>query len=100
MFTRQVTMKFKPTAPELTGIIENQILPVLRKQKGFRDEFAFLSQERLEGVSITLWDTKEDAEAYNHTGYPELLKSLSGSIEGIPTVKTFEVTNYTPQGRG
>jgi heme-degrading monooxygenase HmoA len=100
MFTRQVTMKFKPTAPELAGIIENQILPVLRKQKGFRDELAFLSQERLEGVSITLWDTKEDAENYNRVGYPELLKALSGSIEGTPTVKTFEVTNHTLQNRG
>jgi len=99
MFTRQVTMKFTKTAPELTSIIENKVLPVLRKQKGFRDEFALLSKERLEGVSITLWDTKEDAEAYNHTAYPELMESLKGSIEGTPTVKTFEVTNYTP-GRG
>lgn len=97
MFARQVTMKFKPTASEMTGIINNQVLPVLRKQKGFRDEIAFLSQERLEGVSITVWNTKEDAENYNREGYPELLKTLAGSIEGTPTVKTFETTNYNPQ---
>jgi len=36
MFTRHVIMQLKPnTASEFTHIIEREVLPLLRKQKGF-----------------------------------------------------------------
>ena len=96
MFGRQVTMKLKTnSATELTRIAEKEIVPMLRKQKGFRDETTFIAPERLEAVANSFWDTKEDAEAYNLTGYPEVLKTLSNVIEGTPTVKTFEYANST-----
>ena len=69
MFTRNVTMKLKPnTAPEFKGLVENEILPLLRKQQGFRDEFTFVAPERSEVLAISLWESKEDAEAYNRAG--------------------------------
>jgi len=80
---------------ELPRIIENEVLPLLRKQKGFRDEISFVSPERSLAVGISLWETKEDAEAYNRAGYPEVLKALSEIVEGTPTVETFEVANST-----
>ena len=96
MFGRQVTMKLKPnSAPELTRIAENQIIPILRKQKGFRDETTFIAPDRSEAIANSFWDTKEDAEQYNRTGYPEVLKTLSNVIDGTPTVKTFEFANST-----
>ena len=96
MFGRQVTMKLKPnSAPELTRIADNEIIPILRKQKGFRDETTFIAPERSEAVANSFWDTKEDAEAYNRTGYPEVLKTLSNVVEGTPTLATFELANST-----
>ena len=96
MFGRQVTMKLKAnSAPELTRIAENEIIPILRKHKGFRDETIFIAPERSEVIANSFWETKEDAEAYNRTGYPEVLKTLSNVIEGTPTVKTFEFANST-----
>ena len=96
MFTRHVTMKLKTnSASEFNRIIENEILPLLRKQKGFRDEITFIAPERSEAIGNSFWDTKEDAQAYSRTGYPELLKSLSKVVEGTPTVETFEVANST-----
>ena len=96
MFARHVTMKLKANSVvELPRIIESDVLPVLRKQKGFRDEIAFVSPERSLAVGISLWDTKEDAEAYNSAGYPEVLKTLSKVLEGTPTVETFDVANST-----
>ena len=96
MFGRQVTMKLKAnSAAELTRIADNEIIPILRKQKGFRDETTFIAPERSEAVANSFWDTKEDAEAYNRTGFPEVLKALSNVIEGTPTVKTFEFANST-----
>ena len=80
---------------ELPLIIENEVLPLLRKQKGLCDEISFVSPERSAAVSISLWDTREDAEAYNLIGYPEVLRTLSRVLEGTPTVSTFETVTST-----
>jgi hypothetical protein len=96
MFARHVTMKLKANSVvELPRIIENDVLPLLRKQKGFRDEISFVSPERSLAGGISLWDTNEYAEAYNRAEYPEVLKALSEVVEGTPTVETFEVANST-----
>jgi hypothetical protein len=96
MFGRQVTLKLKAnSATELTRLNDNEIIPMLRKQKGFRDETTFIAPERLEAVANSFWDTKEDAEAYNRAGYPDVLKTLSSVLDGTPTVKTFELANST-----
>jgi hypothetical protein len=96
MFGRQVTLKLKAdSAKELTRLIDNEIIPMLRKQKGFRDETIFIAPERSEAIANSFWDTKEDAEAYNRSGYPEVLKTLSSVLDGTPTVKTFEFANST-----
>ena len=96
MYTRHVTMKLKAnSAPNFAGVIENEILPLLRKQQGFRDEITFVAPERSEAVAISFWETKENAEAYNRTGYPEILKTLAKVVEGTPKVETFELSNST-----
>ena len=98
MFGRQVTLKLKTnSATELNRITESEILPILRKQKGFRDETTFIAPERLEAIANSFWDTKADAEAYDRTAYAEVLKSLSNVIDGTPSVKTFEFANSTLQ---
>jgi heme-degrading monooxygenase HmoA len=89
-------MKLKAnSAPEFARVIENEILPLLRKQQGFRDEITFVAPERSEAVAISFWETKENAEAYNRTGYPEILKTLAKVVEGTPKVETFELSNST-----
>ncbi len=96
MFGRQVTLKLKAnSATELSRIAEAEILPILRKQKGFRDETTFIAPERLEAIANGFWDTKADAEAYDRTAYADVLKILSNVIDGTPTVKTFEFANST-----
>ena len=98
MFGRQVTLKLKAnSATELNRIAEDEILPILRKQKGFRDETTFIAPERSEAIVNSFWDTKADAEAYGRTAYPEVLKTLSNVIDGTPTVKTFEFASSTLQ---
>ena len=99
MFGRQVTLKLKGnnSATELNRINDVEVLPILRKQKGFRDETTFIAPERSEAVANSFWDTKADAEAYDHTAYAEVLKTLSNVIDGTPTVKTFEFASSTRQ---
>lgn len=96
MFVRNVTMKLKAnSAPEFNRIIENEILPLLRKQTGFRDEITFVAPERSEAVAISFWETKENCETYNKTAYPELLKIVAKVVDGTPRVETFELSNST-----
>jgi len=96
MFTRNLTMKLKPnTAPEFNRLIENEILPLLRKQPGFRDCITFVAPERSEAVAVSFWETKENAENYTTMGYPEILKVVTKVLDGTPNVQTFEVSNST-----
>jgi len=96
MYTRNVSMKLKAnSAQEFTRTLENEVIPVLRKQKGFKDEITLVAPERNDAVAISFWDKKEDAEAYNREKYPEVLKTLSKVVEGIPKVESFDVANST-----
>jgi heme-degrading monooxygenase HmoA len=96
MYTRNVSMKLKANCtPEFTRTLENEVIPLLRKQKGFRDEVTLVAPERNEVVAISFWDKKEDAESYNREKYPEILKILSKVVEGTPKVESFEVANST-----
>ena len=63
MYTRNVSMRLKAnSAPEFTRTLENAVIPMLRKQKGFRDEVTLVAPERNEAIAISFWDKKEDAE--------------------------------------
>ena len=96
MYTRNVRIKLKGNcAPEFTRTLENEVIPVLRKQKGFRDEITLIAPERTEVLAISFWDRKEDAEAYGREKYPEILKILSKVVEGAPKVESFDVANST-----
>jgi quinol monooxygenase YgiN len=96
MFARIVAMQLKPNSrQEFTQAFESQIIPTLRKQQGFTDEMLFVDPGGLEVVAISLWGSKQDAEAYNRTTYPEVLKTLGKVIEPTPEVTTLEVAYST-----
>jgi len=89
-------MRLKPnTASEFSQTIEKRILPILRKQKGFRDEITFIAPGGMEAVGISLWDSREQADAYNSGSYPEVLRELNKLLEETPQVQTYDVANST-----
>jgi hypothetical protein len=96
MFARRVSFHLKPgRAAEFTQILDKNVIPVLRKQKGFQDEIAFVAQGGAEAVGISMWDLKENAETYGRGAYAGVLKTLEQVVEGTPRVKTYEVSNST-----
>jgi hypothetical protein len=96
MFARRVYMHLKPNSvAEFTQSLEKDILPLLRKQKGFRDEITFVGQGGTEAFAISLWDKAESAETYDRGTYPEVTKILARIIEGAPQVETYDVANST-----
>jgi hypothetical protein len=96
MFVRTVSMRLKPNSiSDFNRTLENEVLPVLRKQKGFQDELALIASSGAEALAISLWDQKENAEAYHRATYPEVQRILAKIIEGTPQVQTYEVSVST-----
>jgi hypothetical protein len=96
MFARNLHLQLKPNSvAEFTHVIEKEVIPLLRKQKGFQDEITFIDPNGTEAVGISLWDEKVDAEAYDRRAYPAVLKALAKVAEGTPEVRTYEVANST-----
>jgi len=62
---------------------------------GFRDEISLVASNGSEAVGISLWDRKEDAEAYSRTAYSEVQRFLSKVSDGTPQVQTYEVGSST-----
>jgi hypothetical protein len=82
-------------ARDFTTTFENEILPLLRKQNGFKDEITFLDAGNKDAVAISLWDRKESADLYSRDTYPQVLKGLAKVVEGTPQVRAYEVSNST-----
>ena len=96
MFARNVSIHLKPNSSvAFTKQIETETIPTLRKQAGFQGELTFLTPGGTEAVGISLWDNKENADAYARTGYPEVMKNLNKFVEGTPKVETYEVVSST-----
>ena len=96
MFARSVSINLKPNSVgEFSRTIDRQILPLLRKQKGFQDEIMFIATGGLEAIGISLWDKQESAEIYEHKTYPVVMKSLESLVEGNPRIQTYQVSNST-----
>lgn len=96
MFARKVWMQLKPgSIAKFSLLMEQEVIPLLRKQKGFQDEITFFTPSREDVFGISFWEKAEQAEAYNRLMYPAVLKILSGLIDGNPRVETYEVVNST-----
>jgi quinol monooxygenase YgiN len=96
MFSRIITMHPKPnTLSQLTKAVEEQVLPMLRKQEGFKDEIFFVSPDGRDATAISMWDRQANAEAYSHKAYPQVAEMLTNLLEGSPQVKTYDVVNST-----
>jgi len=96
MFARRVSMELKPnSSAELTQKLESEVIPMLRKQKGFQDEITFVATGGAKAFGISLWDKSESADTYNRETYPEVVKLLAKFVEGTPRIDTYEVSNST-----
>jgi hypothetical protein len=96
MFARNVSFHLKSNMlSDYTRTLENEILPLLRKQKGFKDEITLSNPGSQDATVISLWENKANAEAYNTNTYPEVLRTLGRFIEGTPKVQTFEAVTST-----
>ena len=92
MFTRIVYLTLKTNAaPEFSKLLEQKIVPTLREEPGFQDELLLIAPGGPDVVTISMWDSREDAENYARSTYQQVLRILENVIEGTPRVETYEV---------
>lgn len=78
---------------ELTQLLNNDVLPVLKRQDGFKSELALVSGGRATTTSV--WRDRDSAMKYEKTTYPEIMRSLNPVIDGTPTVHMADVAAST-----
>ncbi|MGC2769281.1 MAG: hypothetical protein WB607_27530 [Candidatus Acidiferrum sp.] len=96
MFARKVAVRLKSdTAGQFIQKMENEIIPLLRKQKGFLDEVTLISQSGKEIYAYSFWESSEDAERYDRTAFKQVTGLLTGVIDGAVRIHTYMVANST-----
>jgi hypothetical protein len=96
MFARTLSVQLQPNKfAEFTKTIEKSILPLLRKQQGFKDEFVLAMPDSVDVLAISLWDTEKNAATYDSGTYKDVLKILESMTAGTPKVATREVISST-----
>ena len=59
MYARNVTFRIKANMQsDFTHTFESQILPLLQKQKGFKEEITLCNPGSQDAVSISCWSTR------------------------------------------
>jgi quinol monooxygenase YgiN len=93
MFARNVALRLKPNMlSTFTKTLDEQLLPLLKKQNGCQD-LLVLENENVYVTSISLWDSKEHADAFDKSAYQQVLKSLEPVLDGAPKVRTTTVVH-------
>jgi heme-degrading monooxygenase HmoA len=97
MFTRVVELTTKPGKnTQLAEAINDKVLPILKKQKGFVDETVFVSDKGDNRVlALGFWNTKEDAEQYHRAEYQKVHEGIRHLLESEPVIRTFNVHSST-----
>jgi heme-degrading monooxygenase HmoA len=97
MFTRIVELTTKPGKnKQLSDTINGKVLPILKKQKGFVDETVLVSDKEDNRVlSLSFWNTKEDAEQYHRAEYQKVHEMVRHLLDAEPMIRTFDVHTST-----
>ena len=93
MFVRLTFMGIKPEKlQELKKFYNETAIPTLRKQKGNIDCRLFEPVDKNEDyVSMTTWESKEDADAYHNKGvYKGLIDQVRSSFTKDPVLKVYQ----------
>lgn len=96
MLARKVSLRLKADAAgRFLQKMEDEIIPLLRKQQGFLDELTLLSHGGKEIYAYSFWESSEDAKRYDATAFREVTSLLAGIVEGPVRLHTYMVANST-----
>jgi len=86
---RSVRFEIAPNkTEEFHALFRNEVLPILKKQDGFKDELLLVQDQHV--LAISFWNDMDSARKYESSIYPQLDKALRPVMSGRPTVETFK----------
>lgn len=90
-FARNVDFKIKTgKVDEFNRVFASEVLPLLKQQKGFKEELTMINGQHAIGISV--WEDRPTAEVYSSKTYPQVLAKLSPMLDGTPHVETYAFT--------
>jgi quinol monooxygenase YgiN len=97
MFTRVVEIRTKTGKfRDFSASLNDEVLPLLRKQPGFIDEITLISNTEPDHIlALSFWHSEADAERYNREQFPTVTELISPLLETKPNVKTYNVDTST-----
>ncbi|MBA3616024.1 MAG: antibiotic biosynthesis monooxygenase [Rubrobacteraceae bacterium] len=89
-----MTFRVAPGKTEEAVLIYlGSVVPKMREQRGFRGGLVLSNPEVDEGYTITLWETEDDAEAYESSGvYREQVAKFGNLLAEPPNRRIYEVS--------
>ena len=73
---------------EFHTLFRNEVLPMLKKQDGFKNELLLVQDQHV--LAISVWNNVDSARKYESATYPQLDKTLRPVMSGKATVETFK----------
>ena len=92
MYVRLTYLNFLPgKADEAKTIYDRELAPIVKKQKGNLDCRMLEPVDKADDyISMTVWDSKEDADAYQASGvYKQLVDRVRSSFSKEPVLKVY-----------
>lgn len=74
-------------------LFRNELLPMLKKQDGFKDELLLVKDDHV--IAISLWKNADAAKQYETTTYPMVDQKLRPLMTGTPTVETYKFASLS-----
>jgi hypothetical protein len=92
MYMMLIEGELKPgKKDEFHKIWSSKILPLLKKQDGFVDEFLLFEEGTQKGCGLCFWRNREQGEHYQRKAFPQAKSFVQHLMQGHPTIRGFEV---------
>src|SRR5687768_5331413 len=78
---------------EFHKLFKSEVLPVLKKQDGFKDELLLVHDQHV--LAISVWNNADAARKYETATYPQVDKVLRPVMTGKPTIETFDYASLS-----
>lgn len=96
MFAQISALRLRPNSlNEFKRILDGQIIPLLHKQKGFKDLITFALIGGADVTAISLWETRDHAEASHNASYASTMKMLDPLLDGSPRLRIADIVTST-----
>ena len=78
---------------EFHKLFKTEVLPVLKKQDGFKDELLLVHDQHV--LAISVWNNADAARKYETATYPQVDKTLRPVMNGKATIETFDYASLS-----